>query len=179
MSTRPLNATAASLLGFLHDGPSSGWDLLARARIAIGPFWNVTSSQVYRELAALERAGLVRGGESGPRERRAYTLTPAGRAAFKAWIRRPPSDESIRHPLLLTLSFGRHLPTRTLRAFAIAHRAIHAERLAGYLAARRALEAAPDPDPYAAATLDFGVRYETAVLEWLDHLPRDAGGAQP
>ena len=67
MSTRPLNATAASLLGFLHDGPSSGWDLLARARATIGPFWNVTSSQVYRELAVLEAAGLIRGGQSGPR----------------------------------------------------------------------------------------------------------------
>ena len=106
-------------------------------------------------------------------------MTPAGRAAFATWIRHPPGEESIRHPLLLTLSFGRHLPTRTLRAFAVADRAVHAERLAGYLAARRALEAATDPDHFAAATLDFGVRYETAVLEWLDHLPPPAGGTQP
>jgi hypothetical protein len=27
------------------------------------------------------------------------------------------------------------------------------------------------------ATLDFGIRYETAVLEWFDHLARDVGGA--
>jgi DNA-binding PadR family transcriptional regulator len=176
--TRPLNATAASLLGFLHDGPSSGWDLLARARLAIGPFWNFTSSQVYRELAALERAGLVRAGESGPRDRRPYKLTKAGRAAFAEWIRRPPGDESIRHPLLLTLSFGRHLPARALREFAVTHREIHARRLAGYNAAHDALEASTDPDPYTIATLDFGIRYETAVLEWFDHLPPTVGGAQ-
>jgi hypothetical protein len=27
MRDRPLNATAASLLGFLHDEPKTGWDL--------------------------------------------------------------------------------------------------------------------------------------------------------
>lgn len=26
-------------------------------------------------------------------------------------------------------------------------------------------------DPYAVATLDFGVRYERAVLDWFDNLP--------
>jgi DNA-binding PadR family transcriptional regulator len=175
--TRSLNATAASLLGFLHDGPSSGWDLLRRARSAIGPFWNVTTSQVYRELAALHRAGHVQAGEPGPRERQPYHLTAKGRAAFAQWIRQPPGDEQIRSPLLLTLSFGAHLSAETLREFATAHRRIHAERLAGYLDLRRRAKATGHGDPFALATLDFGIRYETAVLEWFDQLPGDVGGS--
>jgi DNA-binding PadR family transcriptional regulator len=178
MPARPLNATAAALLGFLHLGPSSGWDLLATARTAIGPFWNLTSSQVYRELAALDRAGLIRAGKSGKRERRPYRLTATGRAAFAEWIQRPPGDDSIRHPLLLTISFGRHLPAHTLRVFASTHRETHVERLAGYLATRRTTEANPHPDPYLMATLDFGIRYETAVLDWFDHLTPEVGGPQ-
>ncbi len=41
---RALNATAASLLGFLHAGPASGWDLLRIAQTSIGRFWSITSS---------------------------------------------------------------------------------------------------------------------------------------
>ena len=176
MAARSLNPTAASLLGFLHDGPSSGWDLLARARLVIGRFWSLTSSQVYRELTALDHDGLIRAGKSGPRDRRPYELTAAGRAAFAEWIRQPPGEEQIRYPLLLTLSFGRHVPPEALREFAAVHRDAHAQRLAGYLEGRRAAETTGQPDPYAMATLDFGIRYEQAVLDWFAHLAAEVGG---
>ena len=64
--TRPLNATAASLLGFLHEGPMTGWDLVERAQERIGDFWTVTRSQVYRELAAMASDALI---ERGPERR--------------------------------------------------------------------------------------------------------------
>ena len=90
MSDRPLNATAASLLGFLTNGPASGWDLLRTAQLVIGRFWSITSSQVYRELAAMEREGLIVRGDTGPHDRRPYALTPAGQQAFTTWVRRSP-----------------------------------------------------------------------------------------
>lgn len=73
----------------------------------------------------------------------------------------------IRYPLLLAISFGRHLAPGQLAAFITAHRAEHARRLADYQANRAEAEA----DPFALATLDFGIRYESAVLEWFDNLP--------
>ena len=66
MKHRPLNATAASLLGFLHGGPQTGWDLVATAERQIGAFWSITQSQVYRELTAMADAGLVEAGARGP-----------------------------------------------------------------------------------------------------------------
>jgi len=180
MPERALNATAASLLGFLHSGPSSGWDLLATAREVIGPFWSITQSQVYRELAAMERAGLITAQQSGPRDRRPYELTSAGRAAFTVWLAQEPAPEQIRFPLLLTMSFGAHLPPETLAAFVESHRHTHAQRLAEYERTREAMtEAVPAGmgDAYGLATLDFGIRYERAVLEWFEHLPaRMTGG---
>src|SRR5688572_7880831 len=104
-----LNATAASLLGFLHDRPLTGWDLVEVARAEIGDFWSLTQSQVYRELAAMATAGLVEAGERGPRDRRPYSITDAGRGAFAEWTAREPGSEIIRFPLLLTVLFGRHL----------------------------------------------------------------------
>ena len=164
---KPLNATAASLLGFLLDGPKSGWDLVATAQARIGDFWSLTQSQVYRELASMAASGLVEAGERGPRDRRPFSITPRGRTAFREWLERPPAAESIRFPLLLALGFGRHVPPARLAAWLADHRRIHADRLARYEAA------GPVDDPYAAATLDFGIRYERAVLAWFDALPRD------
>lgn len=169
MSSRSLNATAGSLLGFLHERPMSGWDLVETARVTIGDFWTVTRSQVYRELARLAADGLVEVSEPGPRDRREHTLTPAGRTAFRDWLQREPGPEQIRYPLLLTISFGRHLPPEQLAAFLTTHRAVHERRLADYQAVRADLP--PSPDPYFLATLDFGIRYESAVLDWFDHLP--------
>ena len=45
MPDRPLNATAASLLGFLTSGPASGSDLLRTAQLVIGRFWSITRAR--------------------------------------------------------------------------------------------------------------------------------------
>jgi DNA-binding PadR family transcriptional regulator len=174
MGNRGLNATAASLLGFLHEKPMTGWDLVATAQAVIGDFWSLTRSQVYRELAAMEADGLIRTGTPGPRDRRPYEITDAGRAAFRAWIEQEPGAEKIRYPLLLTLAFGRHLDPQMLASFVASHREIHAARLAFYEALRA--DAGQALDRYAHATLDFGIRYERAVLDWFDHLPPEMGG---
>lgn len=166
-SSAPLNATAASLLGFLHWGPMSGWDLSAVAERAIGDFWSLTRSQIYRELAALAARGFVIAGEPGRRERRVYQLTEPGRAAFAAWINQEPGEELIRYPLLLTMGFARHLAPERLSDFIATHRQRHIERLARYLAEWQNAEL----DSFQQATLDFGIRYERAVLDWFEHLP--------
>lgn len=178
MSPRPINATVGSLLGFLHDGPQSGWDLVNTAQQTIGDFWSLTRSQVYRELASMAQQGLIETYKVGARDRRVYQLTSAGREAFQDWLSRPPGEEQIRYPLLLTLAFARHLDPAQIAAFLNRHQAVHATRLQAY---RQQLDAAKaeGADPRDLITLDFGVRYETAVLEWFDHLPRDLIAPRP
>ncbi len=165
------NATAASLLGFLHEGPLTGWELLATAQARIGDFWSLTQSQVYRELTAMAAAGLIVAGERGPRDRRPYSLTEAGRAAFATWAEREPGPETIRIPLLLAVCFGRYLPPERLAATLARHRASHAARLAAYEAERATCADWAAGNPYGLATLDFGIAYERATLGWFDTLP--------
>jgi DNA-binding PadR family transcriptional regulator len=169
MSDRRLNATAASLLGFLHERPMSGYELAATATAVIGDFWTLTQSQVYRELAWMADAGLVSAGEREVRDRRRFSITDAGRGAFSRWVELPPGPETIRHPLLLALSFGRHVPPDRLATFLRQHRDAHVERLRRYELEER--EAPVDRDPYRAATLAFGIAYERATLAWFDALP--------
>lgn len=156
-----LNATAASLLGFLQQGPLTGYELVRVADVLIGDFWSLTRSQVYRELAELASRGLVTEGEAGARARRPYRITEAGREAFTEWLARSPGPEQIRYPLLLTMSFGRSLDLQRLLDFLDEHEALHADRLAGYEGKRQALD-----DPYLEAVLAFGIHYERAVLAW-------------
>lgn len=171
MSPRRLNATAASLLGFLHDEPLTGWDLVATAQQTIGDFWSLTQSQVYRELAWMAEANLIEARERGPRHRQPYALTPAGRRAFADWTAREPGPETIRFPLLLTISFGRHVAPDRLAGFVRSHHERHATRLASYEAQLAIPATVESGDPYRRATLDFGIRYEQAVLDWFDNLP--------
>ncbi|MGH3765662.1 MAG: PadR family transcriptional regulator [Pseudonocardiaceae bacterium] len=176
MPARPLNATAASLLGLLHEGPMTGWDLVAVAQQRIGDFWTLTQSQVYRELTAMANAELVEVGQPGPRDRKPYLITEAGRTAFREWIDREPALEQIRFPLLVTIMFAGHLAPGRLAKMVAAHRAVHAERLAGYRRVREELGGVIDgADRFRLATLEFGLRYESAVLDWFDHLPETFG----
>lgn len=160
------NATAAALLGLLHDGAMTGWDLVIRAGERIGNFWTLTQSQVYRELTRMAEAGLVVVGEPGPRDRKPYTITQAGRAAFGEWLAKEPADDQLRVPLLLTIQFADHLPPARLAEIIAAQRARHEARLAGYRANEDRVS-----DPRRLATLRFGIRHEEAALAWFDELP--------
>jgi DNA-binding PadR family transcriptional regulator len=166
---RDLNATQASLLGFLHDGPQTGGDLLQSVSGGLDRFWNITPSHVYRELKTLEERELIAAGEPGPRDRRPYTITRAGRSAFRQWIHEEPGHEQIRFPLLVTLWFGKHLDRETLGEFLTDHRAEHATRLSSYRKIQRELAGA---DPNIEAVVQFGIRYEEAVVRWLDDISR-------
>nr|WP_036494537.1 PadR family transcriptional regulator [Nocardia sp. BMG111209] len=169
---RGLNSTAASLLGFLHEGPMSGWDLVNLAQNRIGDFWTITQSQVYRELATMDRSGLVTKGETGARERTPYHITDTGREAFAQWIARDPGAETIRVPLLLTLSFGRFVDPERLRRIVAANRVVHEQRLSGYLTELSQLSGmSVQMSRFDRATVEFGIRYERAVLDWFDRLP--------
>lgn len=150
-----LNASAASLLGFLHAGEASGYELVKLAEKLIGDFWTLTRSQVYRELATLADRGLVRAGPAGPRARQPYRLTDEGRTAFAEWVTRPPGTEQIRYPLLLTIAFGSAVERERLLEFVAEHRALHESRLADYrerVAAADSTRISGRPSPSGCAT---------------------------
>ncbi|MDQ3653892.1 MAG: PadR family transcriptional regulator [Chloroflexota bacterium] len=177
MSGYTVNATGGSLLGFLHERPMTGWDLVTVAQQRIGNFWSLTQSQVYRELNAMAQAGLVEAGERGSRDRQPFAITDAGRAAFSDWVLQGPGKEVIRFPLLITIMFGEHVPTERLAEIVASHEKMHAERLANFRAIEASIPESSRPlDPYSLATLHFGIRYEEAVLEWFRELPEGIRG---
>jgi len=171
-----LNSTAASLLGFLESyGPMSGYDIVGMVEGSIGYFWNVTRSQVYRELNRLAEAELVEMGESGARARRPYTITGAGRRAFLNWLALPPGPDIIRLPFLLRYFFGQHLDPQTLRAFVDLHRPQHEQRLHYF---QSLIPKLLDEQPFMAHVAELGVAYEETMLAWFDTIPREQARQQ-
>jgi DNA-binding PadR family transcriptional regulator len=165
----PINPTAGSVLGFLANlGPMTGWQLNQAVEHSIGNFWNVTRSQVYRELRDLASRGLVVAGEAGPRDRVPYRITEAGRQALRAWIAKEPKEDLIRHRLLLTVFFADHLPDARLEQILGDQRRRHEERLARYRSLQHELESECESERPMVATLRFGIAYEEMVLAWLD-----------
>jgi DNA-binding PadR family transcriptional regulator len=168
-----INATAASLLGFLHEGPLTGWDLCEHVDASVGNFWNVTRSQVYRELKTLADAGLVVAtGATGARERVPYAITKAGRATFANWIAMEPSGAIMRLPLVLTVFFGAHVEPARLARFLQTARLEHERRMEGYRSIRPKVV-----EPFQRASLDLGISYEETMIRWIDSLPWTHGRA--
>jgi DNA-binding PadR family transcriptional regulator len=165
-----LNATAASVLGLLHRGPMSGWDVARLAEVVLGDFWNVTQSQVYRELRHLEAEAMVAAGAAGRRDKKPYTITEKGRAAFGVWIRREPGPDLIRSPLLLMVFFGSHLDPLHRQRFLAIQRLRHEQSLDEY---RRALARLSESEPDLAKVLHFAIFHEEAVLRWFSWLDEE------
>jgi DNA-binding PadR family transcriptional regulator len=178
-----------ALLSLLAREALTGYGLTQRMRDPIGLFWEPQHSQVYPELAGLERAGLVKATEGpgpGPRPKRTYSLTPAGLAALSRWIGEPPQLGGRRDELLLKVYASWVAEPAVTLELARAAERHHAAQLAGYLAARARIRARGDEpadpnDPAFTnyATLRRGIGYERGRLAWCRWLIRvleDAAG---
>jgi DNA-binding PadR family transcriptional regulator len=169
MAESGLNATAAALLGLLHEGPMTGGQLMAAAGRRLGAFWSMTRSQVYRELPALADLGYVKLGKPGARSSQPYAITPAGKRAFARWLGEPPGREALRNPVALRVAFGNHQSTAQLREAYEQATEYHTAALAE--AREQVREAKKAGDDFGAAALEFAVGYHRAALSWLKTAP--------
>ena len=84
-----------SLLGLLVRGEKHGYELKRIVDDEFAPYWRIDFAQLYRSLAKMTRNGWVKAhtdrGADGP-DRKVYTLTARGRAAFDQWLAEPAQD---------------------------------------------------------------------------------------
>lgn len=162
-----LNATAAALLGLLHDGPATGGQLVAGAGERFGAFFSVTRSQVYRELPALSKEGLVRLGKQGPRSSQQYVITAAGKKAFKTWLSSDPGPDHLRSPLILRLVHAGSLTAKQRTVLLDSARSTYNQELESAKVATKAADG-----PYAKAVGEFAQAHAKAALKLLESIPQ-------
>ncbi|GLZ76235.1 PadR family transcriptional regulator [Actinorhabdospora filicis] len=163
MAKKNVNATAAALLGLLHDGPMTGGQLIAEANRRLGPFWSMTRSQVYRELPALAEEGYVKVGKPGPRASVPYKITATGKKAFARWMGEETAFEQLRNPVALRTAFSDHLSPGEVKSMYESATEYHKNALNEV----RSEAKERGEDPHSAAALEFAVGYHKAALAWL------------
>ncbi|GGB20497.1 PadR family transcriptional regulator [Flexivirga endophytica] len=174
-----ISALGHALLGLLAREPTTGYRLTRLMDRDLAYFWAAKHSQIYPELARLERDGHVRHtvvGGAGPRPTKRYELTADGRRALVEWLATEPEPTVERDPTLLRVSSLWLLEREAARAVVGRVRRLSTERLALY--ERFAAEFDSEPaasDPTAPvfatrATVEMGIRSQRARLDWCDWL---------
>src|SRR4249919_1679908 len=97
-------------LGLLSREPGSGYDLLKHFEKSMANVWPATQSQLYGELNKLADAELIEVSDIGPRGRKEYQITAAGRNELLRWIANPHVDPPQRKPDLLRVFLLNQVP---------------------------------------------------------------------
>ncbi len=157
-------------LGLLAQEPGSGYDLLKRFDVSMANVWPATQSQLYGELNKLADAGLIEVTDVGPRGRKEYRVTDAGRQDLLRWMTNPPQDDPPYRSaeLLRVFLLSEMTPPGQARAYMVSV-AEHAEaELTRYEQVRDCMEWGGDSDVgfYGRAALEFGLRVEAMEADW-------------
>jgi len=157
-----------AVLGVLAEGEASGYDLVKLFNTSLANAWPATQSQIYTELTKLADAELITVSSTGPRGRKQYAITDAGRAELRYWITETPSRPDRRSEALLRVFFlGQVEPAEATRYLAGL-----AERAQRDLAELRELRDRIDWDSghnfsrYGRIALEFGLRLAEMRGEW-------------
>lgn len=156
-----------AVLATLLPGPQSGYDLAKKFDDVMRGVWYARRNQMYGELAKLTEAGFAEEVAEGPRGRRAYAVTPAGRAELRRWLVDTEPDRTVRDESMLRALLVSTLDREdALRVLAREEEALTAELtpLRAYLAELARAERPTDPR---AMGLDLRVRMLEAMLGWI------------
>ncbi|KOT78757.1 PadR family transcriptional regulator [Streptomyces rimosus] len=156
-----------AVLGLLAESPASGYDLMKTFDVSLAHVWPATQSQVYGELNKLTDAQLIEVVAHGPRGRKEYAITKAGRAELHRWLIEVEPTGPQRHDGLLRVFFLGVLTPLEARTFLLQQ----AERAARAHALYQEVADSSDWDEemvavYGRIALEFGLRQTAMMEDW-------------
>lgn len=154
-------------LGLLAHQPGSGYDLLKQFEKSMANVWPATQSQLYGELNKLAGAGLIEVSDIGPRGRKEYRITEAGRAELRRWVANPQDDPPFRSTPLLRVFLLGEIAAEDARK----HMVAMAEHADAEVRRLEELRDSIDWDEdeglfYGRAALEYGLRANAMEAEW-------------
>ncbi|HEX2098443.1 MAG TPA: PadR family transcriptional regulator [Rubrobacteraceae bacterium] len=183
-----------ALLGLLAREPLSGYDVKRRMEERVGFFWSARHSQIYPELARLEREGMVTHKvveQSDRPDKKVYEATSVGLKDLKEWVTAPVDPRPTRDDLVLkAYSLWLVDPEEALALFREQEQR-HEEQLRQYEEIwawmerewKRDLEQLDSPRFASYAALRRGILYEREYAEWCSwvakRLEKGLGGKSP
>jgi DNA-binding PadR family transcriptional regulator len=154
-------------LGLLAQEPGSGYDLLKHFEKSMANVWPATQSQLYGELNKLADAGLIEVSDIGPRGRKEYRITAAGRAELRRWVANAEDDPPYRSAELLRVFLLGELPCEQAREHMVAV-AEHADAEVKRLEELHDAIDWSDEEAsfYGRAALEYGLRMHAMEADW-------------
>lgn len=111
------------LLGLLNAGPMTGYELDRSFKRSLAHFWQAQTSQIYRELTAMEENGWLLSEEVVQTEKpnkRVYSLTEAGEQELQHWLSTPEADiakaVTVRSAFLMRVFLADEMPQEEVLA---------------------------------------------------------------
>ncbi len=159
-----------ALLGLVARRPASGYDLSKLFDGTLAFVWPATQSQLYLELGHLADAGLVEVSRAGPRGRKEYRITPAGRSELTRWLSDAEVRPAARNEMLLRVFLLWNLPPEAARVYLLE---VASRARAFNSRLRRLAETGDTTEPpafrrYARVVLEHGLRTSLAQAEWAE-----------
>jgi PadR family transcriptional regulator, regulatory protein AphA len=157
-----------ALLGLLiGKGPASGYSLSKDFQDTLSHVWSARHSQVYPELGRMAEQGLVTVEAAGPRGRKAYAVTDAGRAELERWLTEEEPGRAVRSEVALRAFLLPLLDVRRGLELTRGEAAYQRERYRRLDELRAMLEDMPG-DGFGRYAAELGARVSRAMAEWAD-----------
>lgn len=130
--------------------------------------WPATQSQLYGELNKLAADELIEVSDVGPRGRKEYRVTEAGRIELRRWVTNPRDDPPSRSASLLRVFLLGEIPREQARDYLLSVAAHADSELTRLSALRDGLGPWGDSDAefFGGAALDYGLRATSMEGDW-------------
>jgi DNA-binding PadR family transcriptional regulator len=167
-----LSTNSYAVLGMLGLRRWTPYELTQQFLRSLTWCWPVSERSLYDEPKKLVAAGLakVRTSGDGPRARREYSITPAGREALREWLATPTSPPRIfNEPLLRVLYADQGSKDDFLQALGSLREGLSPQFEEAQVRAHEYLEGEgpfPERAHLVALFADLGERITAAIDEW-------------
>ena len=169
------------ILGLINNGDKTGYEIMTVFRVSLKHFWTAQTSQIYRELQTMEKAGWISQrsvAQTGKPDKNVFSITPAGHEELLRWLRDNNLPSGIRNPFLMKTFFMGELPMEENLAFFRAFQGASVFPDEGKQASAKAdlyQQAIKHPEKaiYWKLTIEFGRMYEKMQREWCEYCIRE------
>ncbi len=169
------------ILGLINNGDKTGYEIMTVFRDSLNHFWTAQTSQIYRELQTMEKAGWIhqtRVEQTGKPDKNLFSITPAGRTELLRWLRDPGVPLSFKNPFLMKTFFLGELPVEENIAFFKAFRDVsvfpdEGRQVSASADLYRQALSHPEKAIYWKLTIEFGRMYEKMQREWCEYCIRE------
>jgi DNA-binding PadR family transcriptional regulator len=133
-----------AILALVATKPQSGYDIARQMKLPLGYFWQAKHSQIYPELARMQKRGLVEFTQVDQKTRPArkvYSVTEAGKSALAEWVAAPPQERPSNDEIVVKAYSLARIPAASSAALIRSQMRTHDERLGVLEQRTAALEA--------------------------------------